>query len=148
MIKLTKVFFLVFLFLLIIGGGLFITRNVQAATLWDSQNPMLSGQISKAFGGGPIPGDVRIITANIVSVFLSFIGLIFLILIIYAGFRWMTAGGNEAQVTDAQNLLKRSIIGIIIIFSAWVISVFVSSQIEKAVSGKPLSAYNYNYEKG
>jgi len=149
MAKTIKVFFIIFSLLLIANGCLLIANNVQAATLWDLQDNSLKTGVSRAFGSAANPSDIRIIVADFVSVFLSFIGLIFLIFIIYGGFKWMTAGGNETRVMEAQSLLKRSIIGLIIIFSAWVISVFVSNQIEKAVSGQPLSIHtktiSYNY---
>jgi len=60
----------------------------------------------------------------------SFLGFLFLCLIIYAGVLWMTARGNEEQITKAQTVLKRSLIGLIIVISSvsiayliyWVIS--------------------------
>ena len=60
-----------------------------------------------------------------VGVFLSLLGVIFIILIIYAGYNWMTAAGNEEKVTKAQDTIKRAIIGLIIIVSAYAITYFV-----------------------
>lgn len=45
----------------------------------------------------------------------SFLGIIFLVLIIYAGFIWFMARGNEEEVTKAQTILKRAVIGLIIV---------------------------------
>jgi len=46
-------------------------------------------------------------------------------LIIYAGFLWMTAGGNPEQVDKAKQWLTNAIIGLAIILAAYAISGFV-----------------------
>ena len=45
--------------------------------------------------------------------------------VIYAGQLWMTARGNEEQITKAKAIIRGSIIGIIVIFSAYAITNFV-----------------------
>jgi cbb3-type cytochrome oxidase subunit 3 len=62
---------------------------------------------------------------TLIGTALSFVGVIFLILIIYAGILWMTASGNDQQVTKAKNMLINSIIGIIIVFAAYAITNFI-----------------------
>lgn len=57
----------------------------------------------------------------IVNVVLSLLGIIFIILIIYAGIQWMTAGGNEDAVTKAKGRLKNAIIGLVITVSSYAI---------------------------
>lgn len=61
----------------------------------------------------------------IIGAVLSFIAVIFMILVIYAGILWMTARGNEQQVERAKTLLVQSIIGLIIVFSAYAITRFI-----------------------
>jgi len=68
---------------------------------------------------------------KLIGVVLSFVGVIFLVLMIYAGITWMTAQGNDQQVAKAKDLLINSIIGLIIIFAAYAITAFVG----KFVSG-------------
>lgn len=65
-----------------------------------------------------------IITLSI-NYLLGAIGVIFLILTISSGVKWMTAGGNDEQLAKAKKTLTQSIIGIIIVFSAYVVSYFV-----------------------
>lgn len=60
-----------------------------------------------------------------IYVVLGFIGVIFMILLIYGGFVWMTAGGNEEKVKKANGILMSSMFGLIIILSAYVISYFI-----------------------
>ncbi|MEA3398204.1 MAG: hypothetical protein U9R06_00470 [Patescibacteria group bacterium] len=63
--------------------------------------------------------------ADIIKTALSFLGVIFLILIIYGGFIWMTARGNEQQAEKAKNILIAAVIGLIIVVLAYAISYLV-----------------------
>lgn len=67
----------------------------------------------------------------LVGSILSFIGVIFMVLIIFGGFQWMTARGNDQQVEKAKNLIIQSIIGLIIILSAYAITAFIGRQLTK-----------------
>ena len=68
--------------------------------------------------------------AAIIKVFLGFLGIIFIILVIWAGYNWMTAGGNEEKVTKARTTIFRAVIGLIIIVSAYAITHFVFGALE------------------
>ena len=61
----------------------------------------------------------------ILSVFFSLLGIIFLILTVYAGIKWMTAQGNNSQIEQAKDTLTRAIIGLIICIVAYGITFFV-----------------------
>lgn len=65
----------------------------------------------------------------IISALLSLLGVIFLIIIIYAGIIWMTAEGDEAKVEKAKKILTQAIIGLIIVLAAYAVSFFVISVI-------------------
>ena len=60
-----------------------------------------------------------------IQAFLGLLGVIFLVLIIYAGFNWMTAQGEEEKVTKAKDTLTRAVIGVIITIAAYAISYWV-----------------------
>lgn len=66
--------------------------------------------------------------SSIISAALSFLGVIFVILMIYGGFLWMTARGDEGQVTKAKDLITAAVLGLIVVVSAYAISVFVVSR--------------------
>lgn len=65
----------------------------------------------------------------IIGVVLSFVGVLFLILMIYAGILWMTASGNDEQIKKAKGLLVNAAIGIIIVFSAYALTTFLGTQL-------------------
>lgn len=68
---------------------------------------------------------------GLVGLILSFVGIIFLLLTVYAGFMWMTAQGNSGQVEKAKDLLINAIIGLVIVTAAYSITVFVGEQLLK-----------------
>jgi len=56
---------------------------------------------------------------------LSVLGVIFLVLIVYGGYVWMTAGGDEAKVEKAKQTFGRAVIGLVIVLCAYAIADFV-----------------------
>ncbi|MFH1425911.1 MAG: hypothetical protein ABIG66_00545 [Candidatus Kerfeldbacteria bacterium] len=61
----------------------------------------------------------------IANVFLGTVAIIAVILIIYGGFTWMTSGGSEEKVTKGKNILIWAVIGLLIIMSAWGITLYL-----------------------
>jgi hypothetical protein len=86
---------------------------------------------AKAAGFGEPKGLAEIVGA-VISIFLSFLGIIFLILIIYGGFVWMTSGGNEIKVIKAKKVITNAVIGLIIVLSAYSITSFVFHSLVEA----------------
>jgi hypothetical protein len=68
---------------------------------------------------------------KIVGAALSFIGVIFFILMIYGGLLWMTAAGNDQQVEKAKDLIVAAIIGLVIVFAAYAITSFIGTSLTK-----------------
>lgn len=69
--------------------------------------------------------DINSIIAILIQAMLSLLGVIFLVLLVYGGYLWMTDRGNEEQVKRARNLISAAIIGLIIVVSSYAISIFV-----------------------
>ncbi|MBI2637142.1 MAG: hypothetical protein HYW81_03035 [Parcubacteria group bacterium] len=81
------------------------------------------------------PGDASLPEkiAGIINIVLGFVALIGVIMIIYAGFRWMTASGNEEQVKEARGNIRNAVIGIAVILLAFVIVNFTVNQLSDTV---------------
>jgi hypothetical protein len=69
------------------------------------------------------------IAATVINIALGFLGIVLLGVILYGGFLWMTAGGNEEQVKKAKAWITNGVIGIIIIIAAYSIAHFVIEQL-------------------
>jgi hypothetical protein len=72
---------------------------------------------------------------SIVGVALSFVGAIFFLLILYAGFLWMTAFGSSEKVDKAKDIVQHAAMGLIIVLAAYAISKFVFNALATATSG-------------
>lgn len=72
---------------------------------------------------------------TVIKGLLSFIGVIFLVLMVYAGYLWMTAQGDESQIEKSQNIIKSSIIGMVILVGAYTITAFVVPAIVEKTTG-------------
>ena len=73
--------------------------------------------------------DPALIVGRAINVVLSLMGLIFLVLMVYAGFIWMTARGEEEKVTKARKIIISSLIGLVIVVSAYAIAFLVTSRL-------------------
>ncbi len=82
-------------------------------------------------GAAGIKADKKLpeVIGSVINVALSLLGLVFLGLALYAGFKWMTAQGDSKAVDEAQGTLKNAVIGMIITVSAYALSTFIMSQL-------------------
>jgi len=69
--------------------------------------------------------DVPKLIGQVIGVILSFLSVAFLILMLYAGFVWMFARGNEAEVTRAKNIIIAAVTGLIVVVASYAITNFV-----------------------
>lgn len=104
---------------------IFFLANCVFATAFDQSQ--FSYFSSKA--GFSKNASVGSVAATIIKAFLGLLGLIFVILIIYAGFNWMTARGDEQQVTKAKGTIQRAIVGVVLTLAAYIITYFVFSSL-------------------
>lgn len=87
--------------------------------------------VASAYGNSNL--DIRTIIARIIVIALEFLGVIFLGLTIFAGFRYMTAAGNEEQTKKAVSQIKDSVIGLIIVLTSWVLTTYILKVLKVAI---------------
>jgi hypothetical protein len=87
------------------------------------------GQISDTVSLGK--EDIRVTIAKILRTALGLLGVIALGIVLYGGFLWMTAGGDEEKVGTAKKILVNGVIGLAIILSAFSITMFVLSKLSE-----------------
>jgi hypothetical protein len=69
--------------------------------------------------------DPRTIVANVINIALGLLGVLAIVLILMGGFKWMTAMGNDEKVGDAKRLLGAGVIGLLIVLSAYAVSIYI-----------------------
>ncbi len=80
-------------------------------------------------------GDVRDTAVDIVKYLMTFLGIIAVGIILYGGFVWMTASGNEDKVASAKKTITAGAIGLVVILAAFAIVTFVIQITTNAING-------------
>lgn len=114
----------IIIFLLLIGLNFAFAASADTTRV-DLQNQLDTAANSSWSSKPANSTSLSGIVAIVIKAFLGLLGIIFLVLIIYAGFEWMTAQGDEEKVTKAKDTLTRAIIGLVIIIAAYSITYFV-----------------------
>jgi hypothetical protein len=117
-----------------------ITLPIVALAQGTNPNPFQTaitnvGSVGNSAGVTNQSADLYGIIGNVINIVLGFLGVLLLLYILYAGFLWMTAGGNEENIEKAKGYIKNAIIGLVIIILAFAISNFVLTKLI-AVTGQ------------
>lgn len=129
---------LVFVSLLLVLFFPFLTLTAQAQSVEDAVNGLNTTASSvgafkqQAAQSGDYGTDFLATQAGkYIGLILSFVGVLFLGLMIYAGISWMTSDGNEQTVAKAKTMIINAAIGIIIVFAAYAATSFLGGEILK-----------------
>jgi len=111
--------------------SLYAMAPVQAGSWVDRANEGGLNEIgTEAYGENGAPTkSLPAIVASIVKVLLGLLGLIFVVLLIAAGFKYMTAGGNQDKIDEAVHQIRNAVIGLIIVLCAYSITYFITVQV-------------------
>ena len=97
-----------------------------------SQNYLANTRAASGVTGG---SDLPTIIGSLINVVLGFLGIVLLFYVLRAGFLWMTAGGDDKQVTQAKNMIRDAVIGLVVIIAGFAISNFVLQQLVNVTNG-------------
>ncbi|MFA5029696.1 MAG: LamG-like jellyroll fold domain-containing protein [Patescibacteria group bacterium] len=120
-----KLFFTAIILLLVIAG-VFTFVNLALAQAETNFGLDTIG------GSGLAHSNLIDVIVNFIRIFLGIIGIVLLILILYAGFLWMTASGEESKIEKAKKIIISAVIGLIIVLSAFSIASFVINLLKNA----------------
>lgn len=76
-------------------------------------------------GPGFGTGDPIEVAIDFINLILGFLALIVFVIILLAGFNWMTSAGDPGKIKQSQARIKAAIIGLIVIIFSWAIASFV-----------------------
>ncbi len=114
----------IYLFLLLILLGVMISSPALASSFLDGLQSTGS-QVTELS-----PASPQLIIAMVVKTLLSLIGVIFVGLIVYGGFIYMTAAGTDEKIKKSKNIILTSVIGLLIIISGYSITSFITNTLE------------------
>ena len=118
--------------------SVFLSVPVQAG-YYDDLETQLSATAGAEGATFQAAADPRSIVAKVISVGAGFMGIIFTGMVFYAGFLWLSSGGNEEKVGKAKKIIIYSTIGAVLCLSAWSISYFVMSAWDVATTTVPIN---------
>lgn len=98
----------------------------------NDQSQAFGGETGAGYGDVALMGDVRLVVAEIIKIFLTFMGTMFSVYTIYGGYLWMTSAGNEERITKSQSILIHGVIGVLVIFFSYTLVWYVQQTVWKA----------------
>jgi hypothetical protein len=123
---------------LILIAAIFLTVCSGAATLLvpslvsaDTKSEICGG-IQTASGTSSCSGGVNLtnVIRNVINVFSWIIGVVAVIMIMVAGFKYITSGGDSGNITSAKNTIIYAIIGLVVVALSQSIVWFVLDRIK------------------
>lgn len=73
------------------------------------------------------------VVSGAIKILLGFVGVIFMVLIVYGGLIWMTAGGDDQKVKQSIDIMKNATLGLVAILAAYALTIFVIRTIISAL---------------
>jgi len=115
----------------LVVGGFAGANTVLALTAPVLQT--LNNASNLAWGSGA-QTSIGGIVGYIILTILGLLGIIFVILLTYGGFLWVTSAGEDEKVKKATGLIFNAVIGALIVIAAYAITYYVLQKIGTAVS--------------
>lgn len=84
----------------------------------------------KTVYGTATPPAPAVYIANLIKALLALLGVVFVCLLIYGGYFYLTALGNPEKAGKGKNTIVAAVIGLAIILSGYTITYFLSVQFE------------------
>lgn len=104
--------------LLVISASFLFADNIFA------QNGLIPAPKGGVEGNYAI-SDFVIMAIKVSQLILGLVGSLSLIMFVYAGVTFMISGGSSEKIAQAKKILVASVVGLIIVFSSWLIIKFV-----------------------
>jgi len=125
-----------FLSLIFASACLFLNAPVQAALLQQNTIDEINTNTGALQGSAGYDATTTVggVVAMVIKTFLALLGVIFVLLLVIAGFNWMTAAGDEEKINKAKDTIKAAVIGLIIIAAAYSITYFVFANLPGAAT--------------
>ena len=72
---------------------------------------------------------IALLVGTVIMGFLALLGIIFMVLLIYGGYNWMLARGNEEKIKKASGILRDAVLGMILILLAGAITSYILNRL-------------------
>ncbi len=104
----------------LMGASLVNPANAQL-----DESQVVVGETAEAAGLAQTTTDLPTIIGRLIYIALSTVGIIFLALLLYSGYQYMTAGGDPDKVKSAITRIRNAVIGLLLIAFSFIIVNFI-----------------------
>lgn len=80
--------------------------------------------------------DVPSVAGTVIQAGLGATGIIFFVLVVYAGFKWMMSQGNSEQIEKSRDTIVAAGIGLVVVVAAYAVTNFITTRIIEGKEGK------------
>jgi hypothetical protein len=106
--------------------GLIFTTDILSVFAFEQSSGLSTTGEGAGYSDTPLAAmSVPEIIGLVIRTLLLFVGVFFLILTMYAGFKWMFSRGNQTDIEIAKKTLQNSIIGLVIVLLAYALTIFI-----------------------
>ncbi len=120
-------------------GAVFVGVFLPATAVFADNPPAntIKGNLKESASSVFSQSEIAVVIGSIVTALLGVLGVVFLALLIYGGFLYMTDLGDEKQAATAKKLITNATIGLVIVAVSFAVTKFVLDSIGGAagVSG-------------
>jgi hypothetical protein len=115
---------IIFSSLMIVLSFLIMAQVVLAAV---EDTTGLNTTAKQGFGSSVITNnsDLPTMIGRIIGTGLAFLGVVFFVLILYAGLGWILSMGNEEKIKQSKDMIIAAILGLIVVLGAYAITMLI-----------------------
>ncbi|MEK7615145.1 MAG: pilin, partial [Patescibacteria group bacterium] len=90
---------------------------------------------------GPILPQTELLTivANLIKTFLGFLGILLVLIVMYAGYQYIMSGGDAAKMLKARKMVYQAVVGLALILSSYAIVAFIFNILLNAQNGQVIN---------
>lgn len=118
-----------------VGGSLAYATSSSLSDLCSGITGSSTGSSTTSCGSSSTSSTLGTLAHTIVTTFTYIVGVISVIMLIVAAFKYVTSGGESSKVSSAKNTLIYALVGIVVVIAAQVIVSFVANTTSTAVNG-------------
>ncbi len=117
---------------LILGVSIVTPQSAHAQTTLADDINKQNQKLAESGGYGKVAQDPRIIAANIIRIFLGFLGIIFMLYTIYGGWLILNSRGVSEHIENGKKIIRNGAIGVVVILSAYGVAALTAQIISNA----------------
>lgn len=98
-------------------------------------------------GFGTIPSNVNLATiiGGVLQMLLLVAAVFFFVYLVIGGIKWIMSGGDKAKVEAARNQITHALIGLVVVFGAWIIASLVKTILGIDIFNPPIPNFQGSF---